>query len=220
MFGGSSVLKGQPGLCFRENIHAVRAPVVTAIGMRAIHADLFDTVPFTLEIMGAIDRLPSLIAQTGILMIKRTNGDTETSYSFGIGASNPADTPYWTVFDTAANKTSITGNRAVGIGQPFHLAATISAGLVMQLFVDGVKMASTPTAPALYTAGTDSFLYLMSGVGSERFVGRALPGAVYNKVLSDARILAHANAALSDPTTIIPFGSPYKDLSIVRRPPN
>ena len=141
--------------------------------------------------------LPSVIptaANTGGAVVAAVYNSSNVNYMLGFGAndgstshSNFSFGHYGAAWTSATNSTAATANT------PAHLVATFN-GTTMILYVNGVSVASvaastfTPTANGIVMGAGDNGGYL---------TGLLSNVAIYNTVLSAARIQAHYNAGIA-----------------------
>lgn len=97
------------------------------------------------------------------------------------------------VYTTGASITAAAGTLNLSANTPYLLAIRFDGGSSLSYWANGVKRSETSTATSASQPGAGDITVLDGGGYS--FQGRQSHAAMYTTALSDARLLAHAQAA-------------------------
>lgn len=121
-----------------------------------------------------------------------------TNVSGTPGIAGRFNTNYWTwgagQLGCYLNAVNHTGGGALSNNTPYLLGLRIDAGVSVSFFKNGEKVVNDGSGGATNT-WTGQTLYLLQSSGGYSYVGRQSFAAYYGTALSDARMLAHAQAA-------------------------
>jgi large repetitive protein len=100
------------------------------------------------------------------------------------------------------NLKSVTGTTLAQAGQWYHVVATAQDGGMMRLYVNGHEEGTAVAVANMWTGG-DRYMLGAQSSGFSYFNGTLDEVALYPGVLSAERILAHYDAGVPEPATLV-----------------
>jgi hypothetical protein len=195
--GVNSPNRGVEGLIAHDPGRAVGFVGANGTRIDIPHNVAHTTPPYTIEAVVRRDGNPGGFG-VNVVAIKENGAAATAGFSFGISTTPDPDKPFMTLFQNDGTKRASTASATVAIGQRFHMLATVGGvGQPVVLYINGAAQpaSANQTLPAQTADGVLALGALPPAI--EVGTVTVQDFAFYASALSSARILAHANAAIS-----------------------
>jgi len=161
-------------------------------GLLASPVDTFYSTGVTLEATVTVD--PATVTEG---TVATTSGGYGPQLVLTVGADGKPRARTWDVFTPGVWRASVIGAAAINDGQVHHLAATWTASTgTLTLYVDGVSAGSVVSTSGAGHEAAGTHVTVGGSTHTATLTGTVGTVAVFDSVLSGARIAEHASAIL------------------------